>query len=160
VRVSFSRCNFFVKETGDDIDMTMRRRNTVTQKDHEMERQWIEKNGLVLTSAHICFRAIGGLDNKNCEYRKNLGPYRLYCIYGCKAVPCGELLDHPQLFRRKDTREYWLTAHPYDISNYAVSQKNKLETEFGLQVEIHGKDKSWYCPGGTHLVVIRPRGRQ
>lgn len=140
--------------------MTMRRRNTAAQKDYEMERRWLEKNGLVLTGAHICYRAIGGLDKKNCEHRGKQGPYRLYCVYGCTAVPCGELIDHPQLFRKKDTRQYWLTAHPYDITKGGIQQKEQLETKFGLQVEIHGRDKSWYCPGGTYFVVIRARGQR
>lgn len=66
-------------------------------------------------------------------------------------------IDHLQFFKRKGIAGFWVVSHPYEIKGEHLETMKKIDEEFGLVTEVFDKEKSWYNPGGTYLVVIKPR---
>jgi hypothetical protein len=119
----------------------------------EMKRIWMKANNLRLTKTpapNICWRKIAGMNRKDCPYKGFP-----YCRYGCEVHIKFPFKDHTEVFRHKATGEYWVIFHPYSVDGAEEEGAKVLQNGFGLKVEIHDRDKSWYYPGKSYLVIIR-----
>ena len=129
-----------------------------TNTDKEMMIRWMKENGLhKQPTTNICLRKVAGLRKKGC---KNWGSRtRGTCVGLCEKV-CYPFMDHRQFFKKPGVPGFWLVSHAYSYSEKDLEIMERVRAEYGLVTEVFDRDQSWYNPGETHLIIIRPESCQ
>lgn len=62
-------------------------------------------------------------------------------------------IDHAAVFKSR-TGKCWLTYQPYSVADALRPLVLAWARTHGLRAAVYDKDRSWYNPGGTCLVVV------
>ena len=127
-------------------------------KDVEKRGAWMEKVGAIESKGCCCLgKVMNGRGHHGCYPAPSGRPANPACkLYHEKQHPW---FDHAELFWFPSTREYVLTAQPYNVDLAMVEAMQAAAKELGMILWKTSIAEAWWYPGKTPLLVWRKKGQ-